>query len=203
MRGLSSFALINIDEFDRYSAGRQPLMKYLISKSEVTAVKAYRSTFSTDRRYASFIATTNSLQPLTDPTGSRRFVCVAVNGNIDFTSKVDYRQLYAQVRHEIRSGASCYLDHVATEQLMDYNSRFMYITDLASAIVRLFRIPESDGAGHEMSVDGILSAVCRAYPCLPVSKLTDKGVGIAMKRLGFNRRHTRNGALYMVEQIVE
>ena len=203
MRGLSSFALINIDEFDRYSAGRQPLMKYLISKSEVTAVKAYRSTFSTDRRYASFIATTNSRQPLTDPTGSRRFVCVAVNGNIDFTSKVDYRQLYAQVRHEIRSGASCYLDHVATEQLMDYNSRFMYITDLASAIVRLFRIPESDGAGHEMSVDGILSAVCRAYPCLPVSKLTDKGVGIAMKRLGFNRRHTRNGALYMVEQIVK
>lgn len=203
MRGLSSFALINIDEFDRYSAGRQPLMKYLISKSEVTAVKAYRSTFSTDRRYASFIATTNSLQPLTDPTGSRRFACVAVNGNIDFTSKVDYGQLYAQVRHEIRSGASCYLDHAATEQLMDYNSRFMRITDLASAIARLFRIPESDGAGHEMSVDGILSAVCRAYPCLPVSKLTDKGVGIAMKRLGFSRRHTRSGALYMVEQIVK
>lgn len=86
---------------------------------------------------------------------------------------------------------------------MDYNSRFMRITDLASAIVRLFRIPESDGAGHEMSVDGILSAVCRAYPCLPVSKLTDKGVGIAMKRLGFSRRHTRSGALYMVEQIVK
>lgn len=45
MRGLSSFALINIDEFDRYSACRQPLIKYIISKSEVTAVKAYRSNF--------------------------------------------------------------------------------------------------------------------------------------------------------------
>ena len=56
MQGLSAFALINIDEFDSYSVRRQPIMKYLISKSEVTAMKAYSSTFTTGRRYASFIA---------------------------------------------------------------------------------------------------------------------------------------------------
>ena len=82
MRGLSSFALINIDEFDRYSASRQPLIKYIISKSEVTAVKAYRSNFSTERRYASFIATTNSRHPLTDLTGSRRFACVELRATL-------------------------------------------------------------------------------------------------------------------------
>lgn len=201
MRGLSSFALINIDEFDRYSANRQPLIKYIISKSEVTAVKAYQSNFSTERRYASFIATTNSRQPLTDHTGSRRFICVDVKGSIDFTSKVDYRQLYAQIMHEIRGGASCYLDAAATERLIDDNRRFMRISDFASAISCLFRIPEADGAGREMSVDDILSVVCREYPRLPLSGLSDKSVGITMKRLGFSRRHTRTGVLYMMERI--
>lgn len=203
MRGLSSFALINIDEFDRYSASRQPLIKYIISKSEVTAVKAYRSNFSTERRYASFIATTNSRHPLTDLTGSRRFACVAVTGNIDFTSDVDYQQLYAQIINEIRGGSLCYLNAAATERLMDDNMSFMRVSDFGSAVARLFRIPEADGAGHEMSVDDIVSVVCRAYPRLPLSGLSDKSVGITLKRLGFSRRHTRTGVRYIVEQIGE
>jgi predicted P-loop ATPase len=33
------------------------------------------------RRYASFIATSNQKDLLTDPTGSRRFICIEVNRN--------------------------------------------------------------------------------------------------------------------------
>jgi len=39
--------------------------------------------------------------PLTDPSGARRFVCVRVEGDIDFRSPVNYLQLYAQLLHEI------------------------------------------------------------------------------------------------------
>ena len=35
-------------------------------------------------------------QPLTDPTGSRRYLCVEVTGIIDTESPVNYQQLYAQ-----------------------------------------------------------------------------------------------------------
>lgn len=138
---------------------------------------------------------------MTDLTGSRRFACVAVTGSIDFTSAVDYQQLYAQIISEIRGGALCYLNAAATERLMDDNMSFMRVSDFGSAVARLFRIPEADGAGHEMSVDDIVSVVCRAYPRLPLSGLSDKSVGITLKRLGFNRRHTRTGVRYIVEQI--
>ena len=199
MQGLSAFALINIDEFDRYSDRRQPLMKYIISKGEVTAVKAYRSTFSTERRYASFIATTNSPHPLTDPTGSRRFICAAVTGRIDFTSPVDYQQLYAQLVDEIRSGAPWYLDDAATQSLMEANRPFLRLTDLDDILCRLFRQPSSPASAQELTASEIAAIVRREYPKLPPSKASAKAVGRALTSIGFNGRHSRNGTCYMVE----
>ena len=201
MLGLSSFALVNIDEFDRYSDHRQPLMKYIISKGEVTAVKAYRSTFSTDRRYASFIATTNSPHPLTDPTGSRRFICATVTGRIDFTSPVDYQQLYAQLVDEIRSGAPWYLDDDATQSLMEANRPFLRLTDLGDILRRLFRQPSSPSSAQELTASEIAAIVRREYPKLPPSRLSSVEVGRRLKAVGFECRHGKYGNYYKVERI--
>ena len=198
MQGLSAFALINIDEFDRYSDRRQPQMKYIISKGEVTAMKAYRSTFSTDRRYASFIATTNSPHPLTDPTGSRRFVCAAVTGRIDFTSPVDYPQLYAQLVDEVRLGLPYYLDAEAERRLMDENRRFFRYADIDSILSSLFRQPSSTETAQELTASEIAAIVRREYPKLPPSKLYVKEVGRRLSAMGFEGRHTRRGTCYSV-----
>ena len=199
MQGLSAFALINIDEFDRYSDSRQPLMKYIISKGEVTAMKAYRSTFSTERRYASFIATTNCRHPLTDPTGSRRFVCAEVMGRIDFTSPVDYAQLYAQLVYEIRNGAPRYLDEAATQRLMAANRPYVRLTDLDDILQTMFRRPSDPTSAQELTATEIAAAVRREYPKLPSSKVTAKTIGCALVSLGFEGRHTRRGTCYTLE----
>ncbi len=199
MQGLSAFALINIDEFDRYSDSRQPLMKYIISKGEVTAMKAYRSTFSTERRYASFIATTNNPHPLTDPTGSRRFVCAAVTGRIDFTSPVDYPQLYAQLVNEIRNGAPWYLDDDATRSLIEANRPYVRLTDLDDILQTMFRQPSDPTSAQELTASDIAAAVRREYPKLPPSKLTARIVGRTLVSLGFEGRHTRRGTCYILE----
>ena len=199
MQGLSAFALINIDEFDRYSDSRQPLMKYIISKGEVTAMKAYRSTFSTERRYASFIATTNCRHPLTDPTGSRRFVCAEVTGRIDFTSPVDYAQLYAQLVYEIRNGAPRYLDEAATQCLMAANRPYVRLTDLDDILQTMFRRPSDPTSAQELTATEIAAAVRREYPKLPSSKVTAKTIGRALVSLGFEGRHTRRGTCYTLE----
>ncbi|MBO7138522.1 MAG: hypothetical protein J6V92_08670, partial [Bacteroidaceae bacterium] len=73
---LTSFALINIDEFDKTSNSQQIVLKYLLSSSDVKFRPPYGKTIKQYRRYTSFIGTTNQMQPLVDPTGSRRFVCV-------------------------------------------------------------------------------------------------------------------------------
>lgn len=198
MQGLSAFALINIDEFDRYSDRRQPLMKYIISKGEVTAMKAYRSTFSTERRYASFIATTNNPHTLADPTGSRRFICAAVTGRIDFTSPVDYQQLYAQLVDEVRGGLPYYLDAAAERRLMDENRRFFRHADIDSILSSLFRLPLSAETAQELTASEIASIVRREYPKLPPSKLYVKEVGRRLSAMGFEGRHTRRGTCYSV-----
>ena len=203
MLGLSSFALVNIDEFDRYSDHRQPLMKYIISKGEVTAVKAYRSTFSTERRYASFIATTNNPHPLTDPTGSRRFVCAAVTGRIDFASPVDYPQLYAQLVGEVRGGAAWYPDDEAVKRLVDNNRQFLRLSDLDDILSALFRKPSSAETAVELTATQLAAVVRREYPKFPPSKASAKAVGRALASLGFNSRHSRKGTCYMVETTAE
>ncbi len=201
MQGLSAFALINIDEFDRYCDHRQPLMKYIISKGEVTAMKAYRSTFSTECRYASFIATTNSPHPLTDPTGSRRFICAAVTGRIDFTSPVDYQQLYAQLVDEVRRGLPYYLDAEAERRLMDENRRFFRNADIDSILSSLFRLPSSAETAQELTASEIAAIVRREYPKLPPSRLSTVEIGRRLKAAGFQGRHTERGTCYKVEVI--
>lgn len=198
MQGLSAFALINIDEFDSYSVRRQPLMKYLISKSEVTAMKAYSSTFTTGRRYASFIATTNNPHPLTDATGSRRFLCAKVTGRIDFTSPVDYQQLYAQLVSEIRSGAPRYPDEAATRSLITANRHFMRSTDIDDILQSMFRQPSSDETVQELTATEIAAMVRREHPGLPAYKANAKEIGRRLSAMGFEGRHTRRGTCYAV-----
>ena len=41
---------------------------------------------------------------LADPTGSRRFVCIEINGNIRPDRSVEYGQLYAQAVAALRAG---------------------------------------------------------------------------------------------------
>ena len=64
----------------------------------------YQSASRNLRRYATFIATSNNYDLLTDPTGSRRFVCIEINGNIRPDRSVEYGQLYAQAVAALRAG---------------------------------------------------------------------------------------------------
>lgn len=198
MLGLSSFALINIDEFDRYSGRRQPLMKYLFSKGDVTSIKAYGRTFTTERRYASFIGTTNSPCPLTDPTGSRRFVCANVTGDIDFASHVDYDQLYAQIVSEIRLGKNFYLDAEAERRQMEYNRRFMRHDCLDDILLSMFRRPEEGEPAHELTASEIAGKVMSRRPDITVSAVN---VGRRMTANGFGCLHSKDGNYYIVKEV--
>ena len=101
---LNRFALINIDEFDQISATQQGYLKHILQKPIVNMRKPYGNAVLEMRRYASFIATSNQKDLLTDPTGSRRFICIEVTGTIDTNKAIDYEQLYAQAMSELDHG---------------------------------------------------------------------------------------------------
>ena len=93
---LNRFLLINMDEFDQISPTQQAFLKHILQKPVVNTRRPNASAVEELRRYASFIATSNHRDLLTDTSGSRRFIGIYMTGGIDVSRPIDYEQLYAQ-----------------------------------------------------------------------------------------------------------
>ncbi len=75
-------------------------------------------------RMASFIATTNDYQPLTDPTGSRRYLCCELTGIIDTDTPIPHKQMYAQAIHELEQGHPWYFSKQEEATIEEHNRTY-------------------------------------------------------------------------------
>ena len=141
---LTMFAMINIDEFDKTTSSQQIVLKYLLSSAEVKFRPPYGKTIKQFRRYTSFIGTTNQQKPLVDPTGSRRFVCVGVTGNIDFEDNLNHRQLFAQALYLFNNKERFWLNNEEIATLISENEPYQKLNDLVEMIGETFRKPKGE-----------------------------------------------------------
>ena len=187
---LTSFALINIDEFDKTTNSQQIVLKYLLSSSDVKFRPPYGKTIKQYRRYTSFIGTTNQLQPLVDPTGSRRFVCVGIPAgkNIDFTDNLNHRQLYAQALYLFNKGERFWLDDDEIQTLIEENVPYQRTVDLVEMINETFRKPKDD-EGRWWGTSEILSTFASRYAYYDAKLATPAVLGKAMNNFRFSFRH--------------
>ena len=187
---LTSFALINIDEFDKTTNSQQIVLKYLLSSADVKFRPPYGKTIKQYRRYTSFIGTTNQMQPLVDPTGSRRFVCVGIpNGkNIDFTDTLDHRQLYAQALYLFNKGERFWLEDDEIQTLIEENVPYQRTVDLVEMINETFRKPK-DGEGRWWGTTEILSTFASSYAYFDAKRATPAVLGKAMNNFRFSFKH--------------
>ena len=160
--GLSSFGLINLDEFDKITQRQQIVLKYLVSTADLKYRPPYGKAYTSNRRYASFIGTTNEQTPLTDPSGSRRFVCVMVEGDIDFQTPVNHAQLYAQLMYEIRNGERYWLSKDEERRLMEHNLAYQHLNGLGEMLMSLIQKPRNGEDGKWVSLKE-LSALLKAH----------------------------------------
>ena len=187
---LTSFALINIDEFDKTTPSQQIVLKYLLSSSDVKFRPPYGKTIKQYRRYTSFIGTTNQMQPLVDPTGSRRFVCVGIPAgkNIDYTDNLNHRQLYAQALHQFNNGERFWLNDEEIQTLIEENVPYQRPVDLVEMVNETFRKPK-DGEGRWWGTNEILSAFASRYTYFDPKRATPAVLGRAMNNYRFNFTH--------------
>ena len=187
---LTSFALINIDEFDKTTSSQQIVLKYLLSSSDVKFRPPYGKTIKQYHRYTSFIGTTNQQQPLVDPTGSRRFVCVGIPAgkNIDFTDNLNHRQLYAQALHLFNKGERFWLEDDEIQTLIEENVPYQRTIDLVEMINETFRKPK-DGEGRWWSTSEILATFSGRYAYFDAKRATPAVLGKSMNNYRFNFRH--------------
>ena len=193
---MSGRALINIDEFDKFTRSQHPLLKFLISQNDIDMRLPFASHLEMRRRFASFIATTNSDRPLVDATGSRRYLCVNVTGPIDFTTPVDYPQLYAQLLVELQEGHPFWLDNQQTAQLMEQNERFREVSGIQQMLASM--IAPSDEQGEWMSLTEILKHIQERFPKYRPTGNFPREMGRALKALHVETKHTYAGNLYKI-----
>ena len=159
---LTSFALINIDEFDKTTSSQQIVLKYLLSSADVKFRPPYGKTIKQYRRYTSFIGTTNQQKPLVDPTGSRRFACIGVTGNINFNDDLNHQQLFAQALHLFNKGERYWLEDDEIKTLIKENESYQRMNDLVEMIGETFRKPK-EGEGKWWALSDISQRLSERY----------------------------------------
>lgn len=100
-----------------------PLLKNLMQMASLSLCKAYQKNYRALPRIASFIGTSNRKDLLTDPTGSRRFICVEVEHPIDCEA-IEHEQLYAQLKVAILSGQRYWFTKEEEQELQKAIWRF-------------------------------------------------------------------------------
>ena len=199
---LTSFALINIDEFDKTTNSQQIVLKYLLSSSDVKFRPPYGKTIKFYRRYTSFIGTTNQMKPLVDPTGSRRFVCVGVEGNINFEDNLYHEQLFAQALHLFNKGERFWLDDDEIKTLIAENEPFQKLNDLVEMIGETFRRPKETELAKWWSLGDISQLLTSRYPNFDPETPFQK-IGNALNNIQFNfksKRKTNHMEYWLIEK---
>ena len=91
--------------------------------SSLNICKAYQKNFRSLPRIASFIGTSNRTDLLCDPTGSRRFICIEAEHDIDCTG-IEHSQIYAQLKEELLAGARHWFNKEEEHALQRHNSAY-------------------------------------------------------------------------------
>ena len=191
---ISTFGLINMDEFDQYTERMMTILKNLMQMKKVNYRKCFKAYFSDLPRIASFIGTSNEKSLLTDETGSRRFLCIEVEKPID-CSPIDYTQLYAQLKFELESGKRYWLSKEEEEEIQLHNRAFYRHSPEEEAFFKVFALPKDGEPCTElMSVD-IHRILLKRFPVLMRGVKPTK-IGRIMTKVGATRIHTDKGNVY-------
>ncbi len=194
---LASYGLINLDEFDRLPATRMPLLKNLMQMESLHIRRAYKRSTEPLPRIASFIGTANRKDLLVDVSGSRRFICIEVEKQIDCTTPVDHAQLYAQLKEELAGGERCWFNKQEETEIQQHNRAFYRTIPAEEVLESCFRFAESGEQGARLMSAADIYAVLKqknraamtGYSCMAFSRL--------LAQTG-RRVHTRYGNGYWV-----
>ena len=201
-RSLGRFFLINIDEFDQINANQQGFLKHLLQKPVANLRKPYGTTIQEMRRYASFIGTSNLKDLLTDPSGSRRFICIEVTGPIQTNVTINYHQLYAQAMHDIMKGERYWLDDTDEAIVKEYNREFERADPLEELFLCHFRGAEESEEGEWLTAMQIFNDLQqKTRDKLAINRIA--AFGRTLRKLDILNKKSNRGTLYHLVRIEE
>lgn len=198
---LSNNLLVNLDELDAIRPSQHAALKQALSVSKVNGRPIFGKTQEDRLRFASFVATTNNPHPLSDATGSRRYICLTIPDGklIDNTGDIDYEQLYAQIVYELNElKAPYWFNNEEVARIQELNVEYMGKTDLGEIIKACFRKPKEGEKPVSMNSTQMLAMIQHEFPSVKTTQSMRIHLGLAMKELEFEHSDRGHVAYYKV-----
>ena len=148
---IAEYGLIALDEIDAMGPRELNVMKSVITASDISERAAYGYTKERRIRLASFCASGNKQEFLTDITGNRRWLPFQAQSILNpFYISLPYEQIYAQAKYLIDLGFQYWFDLDDIDLLEAHNDDFRAQENEEQLLAVYFDIPRA-GEGRFMT----------------------------------------------------
>ena len=190
---IAEYGLIALDEIDAMGARELNVMKSVITASDISERAAYGYTKERRIRLASFCASGNKQEFLTDLTGNRRWLPFVAQSIVNpFYINLPYGQIYAEAKYLIETGFQYWFDLDDIDELELHNDDFRAQDNEEQLLSVYFDIP-AEGYGQFMTTaeisDKLVSWGNIKRP-MSMSRL-----GMVLQQAGFQSKRVNHGKL--------
>lgn len=196
---LSDCFMIILDELSGQSRMELNRLKAMITKDAVRERRAYARNAEVYVRRASFVATVNDSQVLTDRTGSRRFLCFEAQV-IDYSAPVDHAGVYAEALALYRSGFKFWFSDTDITELNANNEAFQQSSPEEELFYTYFRRPERFDVPLFLSSSEIMAKIS-LYARVSVTGTNTNNIGKLLIRDGFEYKIRKGRRLFAVVEL--
>ena len=182
--------MLNIDELDAMCGREMNIVKSLLTSTDVNERAAYGRLKERRVRLASFCASTNKREFLTDITGNRRWLPFEVESiQNPFHTIIPYERLYAQAKALVEEGMFSYWFDMDEMEVMEaHNEEFRAQENEEQLLPILFDVP-AEGKGEFMTTAEISE---RLVSHGGIKKpMSTKQLGVIMGKKGFQKAQVR------------
>lgn len=192
---LGATCLICVEELDAMTPVEENRFKAMVTLPSISERPAYGRHVRNMPHVASFCATGNNKQFLTDDTDSRRWLPFWVTAILSpFDNPVDYTGIYSQGMALFLKGFKYWFEPEEYDELYLHNQDFEMANIEMELINCYFRVPAGTEKGTFMPTAKIIERIGLVYR----HKLSPKKVAQAMIKLGFPTFRSRQMRGFMV-----
>ena len=198
----AEYGLINIDELDKLNDRQLNKLKQMITTTSVDVRAPFGRHKEKRVRVASYAASGNKQEFLTDQTGNRRWLPFhVISIDSPYTHTLPYDGMYAQALYLLKNGFDYWFDVVETDSIKHHVEEFMIPTSEEELIPIYYSPAKMEDAGSKFLTLAEISAKIVAYGNLKKNP-DPRRLGAIMTKLGFvkdRNGHNRTRGYYVYE----
>ena len=196
---IAEYGLIALDEIDAMSPRELNIIKSVITASDTAERAAYKYNKERRIRLASFCASGNKEEFLTDVTGNRRWLPFKVLSiqPPQFTP-ILYEAVYAEALYMINMGYPYWFDQSDIQELEQHNENFRAQENEEQLIPVYFAIPSENNGKFLTTAEISEKLVSWGYikKPMPLNRL-----GMVLRKAGFPEKRTSSKRGFIVREL--